>query len=293
MKTLPPALLAEYDRGTTTMSYAIRVQREDGQVFAYTSAQRSVLLDNQVYTRSSLTLSDVVTSADMSVGNMDFYLYAALDDPVFNNAEIFGGIWRNAEFEIFEYNRASPADGKNPIVSGTFGEITIHSDHYQVELRDWLQYLQQPIGEASSKNCRNRLGDENCKVDLAPFTVSGTITSVTSPQVFQDSARTEADDWFAEGVLTFTSGACAGMSQKVKFYSADGTVTLSLPMFSAVEEGDGYTMVAGCRKRHDRTLANPSGASDCLDKFNNVLNFRGEPHRPGVDKITGAPDPIV
>lgn len=293
MKTFSPALAAEYQRGTTKMSHAIRVVRADGQVYAYTSGQRSVIIANQVYTRSNLTLSDVVTSVDMSVGNMEFYLYASLDDPVFNQAEVFGGLWKNAEFEIFEYNRESPSDGKNPIVSGTFGEITIHADHYQVELRDWMQYLQQPIGEASSKNCRNRLGDERCLVDLSAFTVTGSITSVTSNQVFRDDTRTEGDDWFAEGVLTFTDGDCAGMSQKVKFYAADGTFTLSLPMFSAVQVGDGYSVHAGCRKRHDRTLANPSGASDCLDKFNNVLRFRGEPHRPGVDRLTAAPDPVV
>lgn len=281
-----------YALGTRTLSQAILVERTDGQVFAYTSAQTPALINGVKYERSGLTLSDVVTAADMSVGNMDLVLVAPLGLG-FDRAEIFGRLWDNARFQIFEYNRANPDGGKNPLVSGTFGQITIQRGSVVVELRDLMQYLQQPIGEVSTKNCRNRLGDEHCQVDLDPFTVTGTITAVTSTQVFQDSARTEDDDWFGEGILTFTSGACAGFSQKVKFYDADGTFTLSLPMFSAVEVGDTYSVVAGCRKRHDRTLANPSGPSDCIDKFDNILNFRGEPHRPLTDSLTSAPDPVV
>lgn len=293
MKVIPIALADHYKLGTTTLSQAIRVQREDGQVFAYTSAQRPALINGTKYLSSGLTLTDVVTAADMSVGNMELSLYASINDPVFNQADVFGGLWKNARFEIFEYNRAAPDDGKLPIVSGTFGEITINADHYKVELRDWMQHLQQPIGEVSTKECRNRLGDDRCGVDLTPFTVTGTITSVSSTQVFRDSARAEPDDWFGEGILTFLTGDCAGFSQKVKAYASDGTITLMLPMFSAVQVGDQYSMLAGCRKRHDRTLANPTGVSDCYDKFGNVLRFRGEPHRPGVDKITSAPDPVV
>lgn len=293
MKNLSPGLEAHYLQGTTTVSQAIRVVRADGQVFAYTSAQRSVRIDGVLFLASNLTLSDVVTALDMSVGNMELSLYASLSDPVFNQAEVFGGLWKNATFEIFEYNRNAPQDGKNPIVSGIFGEVTINVDHYKVELRDWVQFLQQPIGEVSSKNCRNRLGDARCKVDLAPFTVTGAFDSVVSNQVFRDSSRMEAEDWFGDGILTFLTGENAGFSQKVKSYAADGTFTLTLPMFSAVQVGDTYSVHAGCRKRHDRTLANPSGVSDCVDKFDNILNFRGEPHRPGVDKITSAPQPQV
>jgi len=292
MKTFDAPLAAMYALGTRTLSQAILVERNDNQTFAYTTAQTPALINGVKYERSGLTLSDVVTAADMSVGNMDLVLVAPLGLG-FERAEIFGGLWENARFQIFEYNRANPNGGKNALVSGTFGQITIQRGSVVVELRDLMQYLQQPIGEVSTKNCRNRLGDSRCGVDLGPFTVAGTLTSVTSSQVFRDSSRTEDDDWFGEGILTFTSGACAGFTQKVKTYDDDGTFTLSLPMFSAVEVGDTYSVIAGCRKRHDRTLANPSGASDCLDKFDNVLNFRGEAHRPLTDAITSAPDPVV
>lgn len=291
MKVFPIALANHYALGTTTLSQAIRVVRSDGQVFAYTSAQTPVRIDGLVYERSGLNLSDVVTNMDGSVGNMEL---TTLDpDGVINRAEVFGGLWKNASFVIFEYNRQDPEGGQNPLVSGVFGEVTFHNNRVTIELRDLTQYLQQSVGEVTTKNCRNRLGDARCAVDLAPFTVTGTITHVTSNQVCRDDTRTEEDDWFGEGEFEFTNGPKAGFKTKVKAYTDDGTFTFMLPMWSAIEVGDEYRAVAGCRKRHDRTLDNPLGVSDCRDKFNNVLNFRGEPHLPGIDKITAEPDPVA
>ncbi len=84
------------------------------------------------------------------------------------------------------------------------------------------------------------------------------------------------EDYFAEGIITFTSGANAGSSQKIKSSSSDGYLNASLPFMGNVSVGDAYTIVAGCRKRLE----------DCRDKFNNALNFQGEPHLPGIDQLT-------
>lgn len=109
---------------------------------------------------------------------------------------------------------------------------------------------------------------------------------------FEDSytlAGTFADDYYGEGDVLFTSGECEGLQMKVKTYLNTGGFTLMLPMFKLIQVGDTFDAVAGCRKRHARTLANPSGVSDCIDKFNNILNFDGEPHGRGQDVLTAPP----
>lgn len=126
---------------------------------------------------------------------------------------------------------------------------------------------------------------------IQALTVEGTLSSVTSNQVFRDNTRTEAADYFAEGTLTWLTGNNAGLAMKVKDYAADGTFTLVLPMLGAVQATDTYRVTAGCRKRHDRTSANPAGVSDCIDKFDAVLDFGGEPHRKGLNDVTAAPSP--
>lgn len=47
----------------------------------------------------------------------------------------------------------------------------------------------------------------------------------------------------------------------------------------AIAAGDSYAVTPGCRRRFEE---------DCKAKFNNVINFRGEPHLPGTDKMLKA-----
>ncbi len=79
---------------------------------------------------------------------------------------------------------------------------------------------------------------------------------------------------FDYGDFRFTSGRNIGVSMEVKEYSV-GTITLQLPMPYPIAVGDTYVMVEGC----DRSI------ETCIGRFNNAINFRGEPHLPGQDKV--------
>lgn len=278
-KTLPSALLTNYASGAPTVAFGLRITRADGQVYGWTSTDVDATISSVVYRAApGLDVASLVSSAGLEVGNTELRILH--EDDTITRADILAGRWNNAEFALFRYNWASPSDGVEPISAGRLGEVTPRAGHYVVELRDLRQYLQQPVGAASTKTCRARLGDPLCGVDLAPWTFTGTITSVTSKQVFTDSSRTEADDYFGEGILTWTAGLNTGLSQKVKTYASD-TFTLSLPMIFDVQIGDTYSVIAGCRKRLDE---------DCAAKFSNELNFQGEPHRPTVDELTSSPE---
>ena len=72
------------------------------------------------------------------------------------------------------------------------------------------------------------------------------------------------------------SGANTGISVEVSSWNnATNVMRLALPMARAIQVGDTYNAVAGC----DGRLAT------CRDKFDNVVNFRGEPYQPGLDKM--------
>lgn len=281
-KTIPVPLLANYASDTPTTAFGLRITRTDAEVFGWTSADIDTddIGDAVLYRAApGLDVASWAASAGLAVGNTELRILH--EDDTITRADILAGLWNNAVFYLFRYNWASPSDGVEPISAGRLCEVHPRAGHYVVELRDLRQYLQQPVGAAGTKTCRARLGDPLCGVDLAPWTFTGIITSVTSKQVFRDSARAEAADYFAEGILTWTAGLNAGLAQKVKAHAADGTFTLSLPMIFAVQVGDTYSVIAGCRKRLDE---------DCVGKFNNALNFQGEPHRPTVDDLTSSPE---
>lgn len=258
------------------MAYALKITRTDAQVFGFTSHDVDDVVSGVTYAANpGLNVTAIVIAANAAVGNLE--LRTLHDGTVFTLKDVLNGVWRNAAFQIFRYNYAALTAGIDTILAGTLGEFELRDGELVVELRDLRQYLQQPVGEASSKTCRYRLGDDRCRKDLTAFTVNGTLTSVTSNQVFRDNSRTEAADWFGEGEITFTGGANDGIRAKVKDYAANGTFTLALPLLGTVAIGDTYTAIAGDRKRLEE---------DCRDKFDNVVNFGGEPHRRGIDNVT-------
>ena len=145
---------------------------------------------------------------------------------------------------------------------------------FTAEIRGLTQKLSQRIGQLYSPICRARLGDSRCGVDLEALTVTGSITGVTSRSVFADSSRSEADGTFTYGNITFTSGLNDGLSAEIKDHR-DGGFTLVLPLPYDVAVSDTYSLTPGC----DKTL------STCIARFSNAVNFRGEPHVPGTDKM--------
>ena len=286
MKSLPVGYAAHLATRSTTIATALKITREDSAVYGFTThdIDDEVPVGSGVIYRANpgLEITAIEIAANPAVGNL--VLTTLHDQTTFTTAEILGQRWRNAAFELFRYNWANIADGIEILLVGNLGEITIKQNTLQVELRDLRQYLQQPVGDASSKTCRARLGDARCKVNLAPWTVTGTVGVVTNQQQFIDFTRPEPHDFFGEGIITFTSGANEGLSAKIRYYTGAapvGTFILALPMLSPIVAGDTYTAVAGCRKRL---------MTDCKAKFNNVLNFVGEPHRRGINNVTGAPE---
>jgi len=275
MKTLPTGLAAHVLLGSTTLAYVLKVVRKDAVVFAFTSADQNVTLSGVLYLAApGLNISSIALTAGLSVDNLEL---TTLDDgSTFTRADVLGGRWNNADFTIGRYNQATPANELDVIMAGTIGQVQLQRGYIVAELRGLQQYLQQPVGNVTSKNCRARLGDAMCTVNLASYTVTGSVTTASSNGVFTDSSKAQAADYFNEGVLTWTSGPNNGLAQKVKTF-ASGVFTLSLPMISTIGVGNTFSVYAGCQKRL---------AQDCVAKFNNVLNFQGEPHLPGIDTVT-------
>ncbi len=289
MKTIPVDLLAHYQQPTTTIAAFLRVVRADEAVYGFTSTDRPITVDELVY-QPGFDLSALASSEALSVDNFELTILPDAPGGNLTALDLLTGRWNNAFFEVFEANYEDPDMGINVLKRGWTGNVTVRNGSYVLEFRSLSSRLQQPQGDVTSKNCRSQLGDAKCTVVLADFTETGTATSVASARVFTDSARTEADDWFAEGSVTFTDGANAGYTRKVKTYLADVFELVEAFPFP-IEVGDAYEAVAGCRKRHERSLDNPTGVSDCVDKFDNILNFQGEPHLQGLDALTRPASP--
>lgn len=287
MKSIPGALATHYAGNATSIAHCLRITRTDATVFGFTSHSRDLTISSQLYQSApGLDITSVVSSSGFDVDNLEL---STIDDgSVFSRAEVLSGKWRNAAFTIFKANWANVADGIETVLTGTLGEGTLRASSIVLELRGLQQYLQQPVGDVSSKTCRARFADfpvpnnnNRCRLVAATYTFTASVTSVTSNQLFTATGLTQAADYFGEGVLTWTSGPNSGLREKVRTHGAGGVITLSRPMLLSVAIGNAFSIIAGCRKRL---------TEDCQTKFSNVVNFQGEPHRPTTDDLTKSPD---
>jgi len=120
--------------------------------------------------------------------------------------------------------------------------------------------------------CANQLGDARCGVNLATFTDTVTVSSVTDAFTFAVTGSSRANDYFALGAIQFTSGDNDGLSYDVRKWTlSGGVVKLASPLKRPVIIGDTATIHAGC----DRT----TGAAGCA-RFSNVARFRGFEYLP-------------
>jgi uncharacterized phage protein (TIGR02218 family) len=304
MKTLPAPYAAHVAGSYLSLAGGLFLVRRDGQAFGLTSCGTTSVLDVRPWWNGTgadafaldhaqgLLVSDLVTTAGLEVGNAEI---TTLDDGTFfDRADIYKGLWDGAKFWVFryDYTAAATVADVEVLMGGEVGEVGINLNTIVLELRDIAKRLQEERGIIISRTCRQRLGGPICRVNLASYTVPLTITGVGSDsrRVFTCSAATQPADWFGEGKVLIKTGANAGMWAKVVAFSG-GEFTLVLRAYAPFQVGDTLDAVAGCRGRHERSLDNPAGVSDCIDKFNNILNFDGEPWVPPTDYLTASPNP--
>lgn len=371
--TLSAPLLAHYASTTTTLCTLVTLVRLDGVTYGFTDHDTDIVRAGITYLAGTYNPSAIVSTADLAVDNLD--ITAALDDTIVTQADLEAGLWNFAVATIEQVNYRDLSMGSRILRKGRLGAVTIGST-LKLELRGLAQALQQTVGELSSTRCRADLGDARCGIDLASYTVTGSIATVDPDnRTLGDPTRTEpgpagaltisgissaqyatvtvsstaslvagqtvmlsdvvgmtaqeringrlvygtasingtyttirsitdgtravlnldtrgfsayasggklqipgAVGTFDGGKITFTSGLNAGRSMEIKGY-VPGLLVLALPMPYPVAVGDAYSLVPGCGKRV---------IEDCYSRYSNVVNFRGEPWRPGMDELLRA-----
>ncbi len=277
MKQLTPALLAHLQGEVTAMRTCWKVVLENGTVHGFTDHCHDLDFDGVRYLAASgHTPAAIVSNSTLAVDNLD--VAGVLDSDVITEADLQAGLWDHARVDIFQVNVADLSQGVIRQHAGRLGEVRSSGHRFTAELRGLAQQLQQTLGELYSPTCRATLGDARCKVDLAPLRVTGTVATVVDVRSFIDTARAEPEGTFDAGQLNWLSGDNTGLAMEVKTYAADRFV-LQLAMPYAIAAGDSYAVTPGCRRRFEE---------DCKAKFDNVINFRGEPHLPGIDKMMKA-----
>ena len=121
--------------------------------------------------------------------------------------------------------------------------------------------------------CMHTLFDAGCTLSKASFAVSGIVQAGSTVNKLVTNLI-QADSYFDNGQLVFSSGANSGHIAAVRMYAhASGIVNFFVPLPAAPAIGDSFTIYPGC----DKTQAT------CTAKFANLANFGGFPFVPAPE----------
>jgi len=276
MKTIPPNIAAQYAAEVSTLCTCWKATLQNGTVYGFTDNVTDLTISGVLYEAAAgYTPSAIQDKQDLSVSNLE--LQGLLNSDRITVQDLNAGLWDFAAIEVFQVDYLAPTAGQVILSSGRIGEVSYGENTFTAEMRSQTQLLQQSIGQVYAPSCRAILGDSRCKVNIPAITDTATVTAVLGETALQidGAALGKAPDWYGGGLVTFTSGLNIGLSMEVKS-SIAGDIGLYLPMPFTVTAGDALTISPGCRKRFQ---------SDCIGKFANAINFRGEPLVPGQDAV--------
>jgi uncharacterized phage protein (TIGR02218 family) len=274
MRPVTTNLNAHLQGEVTTLATCWKITRTDGVVKTFTDLDRDIVFASLTYLSiAGFTPSSVETKDNFSVDNVE--VQGMFQTGYITAPDLLAGKYDFAEVEIFLVNYADIAQGRMMLRRGRLGEVTMQKDTFVAELRGLAESLQQTIGELYQPSCRAILGDNECKAILTGFTFSGTVATVTSALIFTSNALTQAAGYFTGGQIMWTSGSNNGLKMEVKEF-ASKQVVLAQAMPYAIQVGNAFQIISGCDKTHQT----------CISKFNNIVNFRGEPFVPGTDAIS-------
>ncbi len=275
-----------------TRVYCVRIEpANDSPIVRLAGYPVDLPMSNgQVYlTESGYEFSGIDATTTFASQSLD--LQGILQQGAISRDDLKAGVYDNARVYLFATSWAAPIEDEEPIGLGFFGKVNTDDDRYTVQIMGAIDVLSQSVGRSFSPSCPWTLFDETLDGRVLPvsqsrctgpranpdgpvlddFKVTGSLTSVIDQYQFRDSARAEADDWFAYGAIRFTTGPNAGLKPlEIKAYTSNGTILLHEALFYLPLVGDQYEMIPGCRKTPDA----------CKNKYSNKVNYGGQDRLP-------------
>jgi len=284
MRTIPAGFLNSH---VTELQVCWEVIRRDDEVIRGTECDEDLLVTTGNHpglylARAGITGSDIRSTSDMSVDNLE--VTGALEDfsigdtsvtsstdalQIFDLSapDLEAGLFDNADATTFLVKATDPDLYQHVLRTGWLGNVIRTAEgQYKTELRGLTQALSQQIVKTYGVGCHWELGDENCRVDLGPITVSRSVTAiVTQRREFElDIDPGFPVHLYPGAKIVWTSGLNSGYVMQVKTY-ASLIVELYLPMPRDIAISDTFNITQACDKQH----------STCINDYDNVLRFGG------------------
>lgn len=264
---------------TTLRCHGLLIQKRGGTILGFTDHDQSLYVNgaHTLLLKPGLTSFAVEQSVDFSVDNSEATVALhSVSDTVWSNVEVLKKQFDGARCRLFTIERAAvsttagEAYHTSVLLDGFLGDIRLEQTQVKLELRAFVQLLQQKNTLKTTKLCRHRFGDSKCRKDLTGLQVTTTISSVQNLTRFDvGSAYTTGD--LDAGTVEFLTGVNAGLAVNIsKNFGSSVILWEPLPLLPSV--GDSVRATKGCNKTVEQCKL-----------YDNIVNFGGFNFLPGAD----------
>jgi uncharacterized phage protein (TIGR02218 family) len=261
----------------TTVAFCWRLERRDGVCLGFTTHDRDLQIEGLRY-RAAPGLAPSAVSASDGFESDRLEVAGALTSQAIREDDLAAGRWDGAAATLFMVDWTDPEGRRVQLAAGELGDVSMTGQAFEAELRGLTALLDRPVVEQTSPECRARFGDKRCRADLAGRTRVTRVTAVPRDDCVLVADAAAGTDLYAYGRLRWITGANSGLTYPIR-RSYDMEIVLREPPYRPILAGDLVEIQEGC----DKSFAT------CTGRFANAVNFRGEPHLPGIDLLTRYP----
>jgi uncharacterized phage protein (TIGR02218 family) len=250
----------------------------NGTILRYTTGDADLVSGGNTFLADGPRLKRTKThwKIGLDVDEMDIEVYPRATDLV-NGVAFLTACLRGAfDGAVIQVERAFMATygdtsaGTVITFAGRVAEIDLGRTIATFKVNSHLELLNMQMPRnLYQPGCLHTLYDSGCTLVKATFSLNKTVGSSPTLSVIPVPGTGQAAGYYDLGTLLFTSGVNNGVSRTVKAW--DGTnATLTVPLPAVPTVGDAVTISAGCDHLQ----------STCLNKFSNLVHFRGFPYIP-------------
>ncbi|ETO91084.1 MAG: phage conserved hypothetical BR0599 family protein [Candidatus Xenolissoclinum pacificiensis L6] len=241
------------------------IELSDKSKILLTDADENIVIDSEVYySNSGIELSAIEKNNNQTTDNC--VISGFLESSLITEQDLISGKYDNCKIEIFRFDHQT----KTHYISGFIDSIIIEKGKFTAEIKSLSTVLDRSMTVRFSRKCRANFCDSKCKLQLSDYQIKGLVKQVIDPYtIFSDTEISKPLNYFTHGILEFISGNNKGITKEI-VYSNHNTIQILIPYNQKIVINDEYIITAGCDKK----------ITTCANKFQNTINFRGEPFIP-------------
>lgn len=276
MKNITEELKSIINDSTTNLVKCWKITLKNGETIGFTNASNDFIFEDVKYNHlSSDDVENLKSNSDVENDTLQFTNLISSD--LIKTDDILTGKYDSAKIEIFIVDLENLDKGKVSLLNGKIFDIQFKDNSFIANVKGLKNEIDKTIGDVYSPLCRTSFCSEKCKLNKVNFTFNAVISKVVDNISFlteNENIINKEDGYFENGVVEFLSGKNKGQKTEIKQFS-NGLFMMSTELAYSIEVGDSFSVIAGCDKAF----------KTCCSKFNNAVNFRGEPYLPGLDLL--------